>query len=81
MCKSDEAEVVGADLGGLVLYRQYDARQDWIVTAIIHLVPGLATCVPADCYEFRSYLHEVRAEPEDIIALPRCRRWSRPLRI
>jgi hypothetical protein len=73
--------VVGADLGGLVLYLQYDARQDWIVTAIIHLVPLLATCVPADCHGLRSYLHEVRAEPQDPIALPRCRGWSRALRI
>jgi hypothetical protein len=72
---------LGANLGELGLYRQYDARQDWIVTAIIHLVPGLASRLPADCHEFRSYLHEVLAEPEDTLALPHCRRWSRALRI
>lgn len=72
---------LGANLGELVLYRQYDARKDWIVTAIIHLAHRLASRVPADCYERRSYLHEVLAEPQDTIALPHCRRWSRALRI
>jgi hypothetical protein len=72
---------VGANLGELDVYRQYDAGQDWIVTAIIQLVHRLASRVPAGCHEFRSYLHEVLAEPQDIIALPRCRRWSRALRI
>jgi hypothetical protein len=72
---------LGANLGELGLYRQYDARQDWIVTAIIHLVHRLPSRVPADCHEFRSYLHEVLAEPQDIIALPHFRRWSRALKI
>jgi hypothetical protein len=67
----------GANLGELDVYRQYDAGEDWIVTAII----DLASCVPAACHEFRSYLHEVLAEPQDTSAWPHCRRWSRALRI
>jgi hypothetical protein len=62
-------------------FRQCDAGQDWIVTAIIHLVHRLASRVPADCHEFRSYPHEVLAEPQDIIASPHFWRWSRALRL
>jgi hypothetical protein len=71
---------LAANLGELDLYRQYEARQDWIVTAIIHLVHRLASRVPAARHELRSYLHEILAEPQDTIALAHCRRWSRALR-
>jgi hypothetical protein len=52
-----------------------------MVIAIIHLAHRLPSRVPADCHEFRSYLRELLAEPQDIIALPHFWRWSRALRI
>ena len=47
---------------------------------IIHLVHRLSSRMPAGCHELRSYLHEVLAEPQDIIALPHFWRWPRALR-
>ncbi|MEU4287313.1 hypothetical protein AB0E63_03755 [Kribbella sp. NPDC026596] len=51
------------------------------MTATIDVLRGLASREPADCHELRSHLHAVLAGPQDTIALPRFRRWSRALRI